>query len=128
MLSVSAAGVQTCDGNKADLFLQMLTEIEEELGLDSGLLFPSNLYLIGVAREHKRAGKPEAYFAVDVKGLEGQIRSNISVKQGIDAWECTRRIWIRLCQGNVQRLSSQFDVHPAMKIGITLLADSTSLR
>jgi hypothetical protein len=121
MLSVSAGGVQANDGKRTNLHRHMLTEIKEELGIGPGIFPPENLHLIGLAREHWRAGKPEAYFMVNVPRPLEHIRKIIATEQGIDAWESAGRIWVEL---NPTELEERYRVHPSTRIALRLLLGS----
>lgn len=119
MLDVSVSGALEFRGNDTSLFEQALVEIYEELGLER--VNSNDLRLIGICREHHRAGKPEVFFLVNLEGSLEQLRAELLKTLAQDAWESSKRIWVDLQGDKLRNLVNSSLIQPSAKIGVWCL-------
>lgn len=128
MIAVSASG--TLEWREGDIspFEQMLKELKDETGLDQEYVDYESIRLLGIGREHPRAGKPELYFLVRIRGSATQFQGFGGKESPVDAWELDRGTgdrgigWLNLHdRTTVSALVRSAKLQPSARVALWML-------
>jgi hypothetical protein len=123
MLDLSASGVLAFEGDKTDPFRHVLTELEEEAGLGADDVDVDSLRLIGLSREHRRAGKPDLFFTVQGRRSLDDLKSIVAQRRGVDSDESAYQLWLPIATlAASPTLLLDFPMSPVVQTGLWLLA------
>lgn len=128
MIGVSASGTLEWRDGEISPFEQMLKELKDETGLDEEYVDYESIRLLGIGREHVRAGKPEFYFFACRKGAVIRFQGFVGKTSAADAWELDRETedqsvgWLNLRDRNtVSALVRSERLQPSARVAMWLM-------
>lgn len=121
MLGLSASGVLQNEGAATSPFHHALVELHEEMGISEEDIETDATRLLGIAREFHRAGKPEMYFLFRAKHSLARMTEIVQQRKGVDAWEATQSMWIKVESERMEDLKDVYMLQPSARIGLWLL-------
>lgn len=123
-LDLSASGVLAFEESDTDPFRHVLTELAEEAGLGADNVDVDSLRLIGLSREHRRAGKPDLFFTVRAQKPFSEVKEIVAQRRGVDSDESTQHFWLSTKElATFPKQLQGYPMSPVVQTGLWLLVN-----